>query len=95
MKELKVAANPRYMLNSTKEGQKRASTNVAQSPKEKNSNMSGSPPFDFDDLNLHHIVKDDNDRQSRNGTIHSSMGKVSPSIAGANNGDRVSSVMIF
>ena len=56
MKELKVAVNPRYMLNSTKEPPKRASTHIAMSPKEKNNKEDASPPFDFDDLNLHHIV---------------------------------------
>ena len=87
MRDLKVPINPRYMIAS-RDAHKRAHTNVAMSPQNKN--------FDFDDLNQYFQVPSTTKERepSRNGTIHSSMGKVSPSITGIG-GDRVSSMMIF
>ena len=88
MKDLKVPINPRYLLGS-RDANKRANTHVAMSPETKKNT-------DFDDLNQYYQVPNTTKEQapSRNGTIHSSMGKVSPSITGIG-GERVSSMMIF
>ena len=71
MKELKVGVNPRYLMQS-RENHSRCPTVNAVGP---NGNLN-----DFEDLNLHKLTTEQQQAKDRAATMHSSMGKVSPSI---------------
>ena len=95
MRDLKVPVNPRYMLTSGKDGLKGSvGINSENNNQDRNGRAISPPRIDFDDLNLHQVEKDELGEQSKNGTIHSSMCKVSPSIRGNNEGDRLGSVIL-